>query len=1205
MDFRKVSLRFWLVVPFVLQITATVGLVGYLSFKNGQAAINDISAQLRQEISDRIQQQLTSYIDTPFVVNEMNATALKKGNLNLTQPTDITFFSNQAKSLPQTSLIYCARESDGALMGAGQNILTQSPKLQGVFSSPAKGSYLHFVDINSRGNLDALEQRIIRKLDPRLRPWYIHAKQKKQATWNDIYIDFINLVPVLTASKPVYAGDNQTLLGVCGTDFLLSTELDAFLNQLKIGKKGQTFILERSGLLISSSTAREEALLVGDGANAKRLRATESRNWLVRETANHLVKQFGDLRQIQTAEQFSYRYRGNQLVQVSPFQDQYGLDWLIVVVVPEADFMERIQTNTYITLGLCLVALVIATRIGIFTSRRITAPLVQLNQAAKRIAAGDWEQSIQGAGHSEVGELARSFNHMVRQLKVSFLEKQELNQALVHKQAQISQILEALPVGVAVLYADGQGNENYINSAGKQLLGLPAESNIPLEQLPTTYQIYQTGTQQLYPQEKLPIRRALQGEFSSADDLEIHCKDGKVIFLEASAIPAFDESGNVIYAVSTFQDITERKWAARLMEEYNQYLEKNVQERTLALEQEILERKQVEAALRQSELQNQAIVSAIPDLIYSLRADGIVLSYSQIRTTPFNDLIPETVNPVGHSLKDLIAPEVAARHLYHACQALATGKLQTYEQQVCIDGKLQNEEVRVTPVGDDRVLFIIRDINDRKQAEIALQQAKEVAEAANRAKSTFLASMSHELRTPLNAILGFAQIMQRDPSMSPEQKRHLEIINRSGEHLLELINSVLDLSKIEAGHLERFDTNFDLRNLVQTVDAMLQVRAVAKGIQLRVEVAEDVPDFVVTDSGKLRQVLINLIGNAIKFTDEGSVTLRVQRGRPEAITTPAEDLDQSLLSLDVLHFEVEDTGAGIAEADIDRIFAAFEQTSSGKKLTEGTGLGLTLSQKFVSLMGGRISARSTLDVGSTFEFDILVQLVDKAETPTSLPERPVIGLAPDQPAYRILVVDDQPENRELLVKLLEPIGFSVQVATNGAEAIDHWKQWYPDLILMDIRMPVMDGLQATAEIRQQEQSLPEAHTQIVALSASVFHQDRDRALSADCDGFLKKPFRTNDLFDKIAAHLNLTYLYAEVESPLPAQDDEAQLLLAIQTLSPDWVEKLCQSTQSGDDSEILRLVEQLPDSQHLLAKKLRYLAERFEFDRILALFGAT
>lgn len=1201
----KISLRFWLVVPFVLQIAATVGLVGYLSFKNGQEAINEISSQLRQEISDRIQQQLTNYIEAPFLVNGINAIALKDGNLDLTQPAKPDFFWNQTKSLPSTSLIYCGRQSDGAFMGVGRDISAQTPKLQVVFSGPATGGYMNYIDIDTQGKPAALEQRVIRKYNPKVRPWYVKAQKTRQANWSDIYLDFDSLVPVITASQPVY-DHNQQLLGVCATDFILSVELDAFLNRLKIGKTGETFIIERSGLLISSSTSNEEALLVGEGANVQRLRATQSHNRLVRETAHHLVKTFGDLHQIQSAQQFSFTSQGKQLVQISPFQDQHGLDWLIVVVVPEADFMERIHTGTYITVLLCFIALIVATRIGVLTAHHITSPLLQLNQAAKRIAAGDWGHTINVVQNNEVGELARSFNQMVNQLKIGFAEKQELNQALTHKQTQLSQILEALPIGVAVLRPAEASNENYLNAAGQRLLGIEvgteAQTALLPEQIVQTYQIYQAGTQHLYLPEKLPILRALQGEIASADDLEIRRSDGQTIMLETWATPAFDEAGNVVYAIATFQDITNRKWVDQLLEEYNQSLERDVHDRTLALEQEILERKQIEAALRQSELQNQAIVSAIPDLIFSTSAEGQILSYSH-RTAPFNDLIPKTIDPTGKLLSDLIAPEVATRHLQYIHQALATGKLETYEQQVVIDDKLQYEEVRVIPNGDDRVLFIIRDINDRKQAEIVLQQAKEAAEAANRAKSTFLASMSHELRTPLNAILGFAQIMQRDPNMSSEQKRNLEIINRSGEHLLELINSVLDLSKIEAGHLERLDSNFDLYKLIQTVDAMLQVRAVAKGIQLQVEVLPEVPHFVITDPGKLRQVLINLIGNAIKFTDQGSVTLRVKRGNPEAIIVSEEKLEDPFTSFDVLHFEVQDTGMGIAAADIDRIFAAFEQTSSGKKLTEGTGLGLTLSQKFVNLMEGKISVNSTPGLGSTFEFDILVRLGESPVAQSRVLERPVIGLAPHQPSYRILVVDDQPENRDLLVQLLEPVGFSVQVAAHGEEAITLWQKWQPHLILMDIRMPIMNGIQATAHIRQQEQSctLSSPHTQIIALSASVFHQDRLRALSAACDGFLKKPFRVNELFEKLATHLQLTYIYADVE-PLPLQEtDETEFASTRQLLPSGQVEHLCQAAESGDDVAIFQLLDQLPDEHHAFVVKLRHLAQRYEFDRILSL----
>ncbi|NET35959.1 MAG: response regulator, partial [Cyanothece sp. SIO1E1] len=380
----------------------------------------------------------------------------------------------------------------------------------------------------------------------------------------------------------------------------------------------------------------------------------------------------------------------------------------------------------------------------------------------------------------------------------------------------------------------------------------------------------------------------------------------------------------------------------------------------------------------------------------------------------------------------------------------------------------------------------------------ALIQAKQDAEIANRAKSEFLANMSHELRTPLNAILGFSQLMTRDPSITPPQKETLDIINRSGAHLLGLINDVLDMSKIESGAATLNPNSFDLYALLNTLYAMLRLKAESKGLKLIFECSPDVPQYVKTDERKLRQVLINLIGNAIKFTAKGSVTLHVSRGTAAekgaakyslSQAKPNKTQNSAPLSRSTLFFAVEDTGAGIAPAELATIFDAFVQTESGRQSQQGTGLGLPISQKFVQLMGGDITVVSQLGQGTTVGFQLQIDPVEASEVQTKLHRR-VIGLAPDQPDYRILVVEDRPENRQLLVQLLESVGFTVQEAKNGQEAIARWQTWHPHLIWMDMQMPVMDGYEATKQIRDVEPlpatALHHASTKIIALTASVF-----------------------------------------------------------------------------------------------------------------------
>jgi signal transduction histidine kinase/DNA-binding NarL/FixJ family response regulator len=478
---------------------------------------------------------------------------------------------------------------------------------------------------------------------------------------------------------------------------------------------------------------------------------------------------------------------------------------------------------------------------------------------------------------------------------------------------------------------------------------------------------------------------------------------------------------------------------------------------------------------------------------------------------------------------------------------------------------------------------------------VQLQTAKETAEVANRAKSEFLANMSHELRTPLNAILGFTQVMHRDTSLSQQQQEHIAIINRSGEHLLSLINDILEMSKIEAGRMSLNPNNFDLYHLLESLQDMFQLKASAKGLQLIGDCAADVPQYVRTDEGKLRQVLINLMGNAIKFTRRGTVMLAVERRQESGAL-----LDSQCR----LVFAVTDTGPGIPPEAIDSLFEAFTQSPTGQDLAEGTGLGLPISRSFVQLMGGEISVNSVIGQGTTFTFDIPIRCVSGDDIKAEGVGGRVLGVAPDQPPYRILVAEDKWTNRLLLVNLLTTVGFQVREAENGKQAVALWSSWQPHLIFMDMRMPVMDGYEATKRIKAHIQGQA---TVIIALTASAFAEQRTVILAEGCDDFISKPFREQILLEKIAEHLGVRYTYeASLLPPLQKEEEPVEMLTreALATMPAPWLSQLHRAAEACNDEAIFALIEQIPESHAPLKSTLTHLVENFRLDIMIEMTSA-
>ena len=660
-SYRHLSLQHIITLPFLLQIFVTVSVVGYFSWCNGEQAVNNVTSQLRREVTAGVKQHLADYLKTPHIIVRLKQNSIKTQQLDIRNPDKIQQdFWLTLQLFDTVRAIYIGDET-------GKFSYTKQEKnnfyRKEVVDVPKRQTYL----LDNLGQKQKLIE--VDEYDPTIRPWYINTSKTQVNNWSDIYT-FVGGELGITAAG-LLQDRHGNFQGIVGVDLVLSG-IDRFLQNIEISEHGQIFILERSGYLVATSTSEKPFVYDANTKQEKRLRAIDSNNLLVKQTTAHITQSFRKLSQIKSATQLEYKLKNEkQLVQVVPYQDDLGLDWLIVVVMPEADFMAQIKANNLSTVWLCLIAGAIATILGVYTSRRIAKPITELSQVTSIIAKSAKAKNtstnlypvIRAKNIKELHSLADSFNEMVIQLKTAFRE-------------------------------------------------------------------------------------------------------------------------------------------------------------------------------------------------------------------------------LEHS------------HL--------------------------NLENRV------------------KQRTEALMLAKEAADSANRAKSEFLANMSHELRTPLHAILGFTQVAIQDTSLKSQQRENLSTVKRSGEHLLTLINDVLDMSKIEAGSLLVVCKPFNLHLLLDNLAKMFKLRALNKNLQLTFNLPADLPQYIETDPVKLNQILINLIENAIKFTDKGSVCLNLKF---------ISDRETSLA------FAVIDTGHGILPSQLESIFVPFSQTKQSD--CQGTGLGLSICQQFARLLGGEISVTST------------------------------------------------------------------------------------------------------------------------------------------------------------------------------------------------------------------------------------------------------
>ena len=675
----------------------------------------------------------------------------------------------------------------------------------------------------------------------------------------------------------------------------------------------------------------------------------------------------------------------------------------------------------------------------------------------------------------------------------------------------------------------------------------------------------------------------------NADQFQIHKATATRISLPAS---------QEFYALFTIQDVTE---LAQRLKDYRAMRDQ--------AEKEIRERMMAEEALKHAKLNLENIFHAAMPLCVTLRNFEI----SQV-----NDAYCEFF---GITKEEAVGKKCYAAHRSPACHTERCPLHKIFNGAEHVEYELAKTRadgstlwciVTARPYRDlhGELIGIVenfQDITKRKQAEEAIQEAKHAAEEANKSKSRFLANMSHELRTPLNSILGFSQMMQRNQHLPPEDHHRLKIIIHSGEHLLTLINQVLDLSKAESGKITLQETQVDVLALLHETAELFEFRAKEHGVSFRYAPQHNLPRFILADGVKLRQILINLLNNAFKFTHSGSITLRTRMEQSKSDSSHCR-----------LVFEVCDTGTGIDTTEFPMLFEPFTQTASGQQHREGTGLGLAISRKFARMMRGDITVQSTVGQGSCFTCTVMVSLIKEADRAKLQTPRKIVsiqGRDPSHPTgYRMLIVDEHAQNRELLTQLFQPFGFDTREAQNGAEAVAIWESWQPRIIWMDLFMPVMDGFEAARQIRDAEMRRHAANsnpsessrTIILALTASMFEQEEERASLAGCDGFLRKPYQESALLDMLARHTGLPVAY-EVSPPdipprcpLSSEVGTNALSRQLKTLPTQILEQMKYAATTTDITLLSDLVSSaVAPVNAALADMLSQMLNNFEYMTIL------
>ncbi|GAB4303457.1 MAG: hypothetical protein Fur0025_44750 [Oscillatoriaceae cyanobacterium] len=1146
---QKLPLRVVLIVPFVIELGITVGLVGYFSWKNGEKTVEKLADELLTQQGNNIKNGLREFLEKPDKLLQSHQNLVRAGILDVKDmdawlPYLWEQYVTAGEDYTYMNTIQISNMAN-EFRSAGITYADKNQKFQGVAISGKNTNYKLYAYSQLLSNLTEQKPDLVLTgiFLAKQRPWYQASITRKKSGWTDMYVRFDSKFHpgfIMAYTSPIFNRQSE-IIGVSAVTLDMMYVGD-FLSQIKIGKNGLTFVMDKSGYLVANSVGEKPWKIIDN--QMLRLEANKSTNQVIKNVSNFFIKSYINLEEIKYQNLMRLPINNKTyFLYLTPLSDDRGLDWIVVMVVPQSDFIAEIQTIANQTIGLSIVATIGAIIMGIFTARWVTIPILRLNQAAKELANGKWENPVPMTQIDEVGQLAESFNHMAAQLTASL-------QAVRESEAKLEVFLDSIPVGVFILGANAE--MIFLNEAAAKILGTGAR-DMPPDGISANYQIYKAGTNQLYPTEELPALRSLRGETLVTEDVEIHRADGRVIPLEVRAIPVLDEAGNVRYAITAALDITERKQIEQMRQNYQRNLEEEVAMRTRSLQEseEKFRRSFDDAPI------GMALVALDGRWMQVNRSLCEIVGYSEreLLARTFVDIThPDDLEQDWDVVERLLADDMRICHIEKR-YIHSSGEI----IWIMLSAIIIRDELK------QPLYFIaqIQDITERKQAQIALQSAKEAAEAANRAKSEFLANMSHEIRTPMNAILGFCDLLKGMVS-DKFQVAYLQNIAASGRTLLSLINDILDLSKIESGKMELNYEPIFLRELIQEIQDIFAPQAQAKQLSIGSAITDEVPDAIIFDEVRLRQILFNVVGNGIKFTASGMVMIRIS---------------SQMKTADMVELEIaiSDTGIGINMAEQERIFEAFIQgDGQTTRRYGGTGLGLAITKRLTQMLGGTVELNSTLGKGSTFTFIFPDVAIGKSLSPAGLTQNLEANL--DQfVAAKILVVDDVQFNLQLLEGYFADTKHELLLAANGRLAIELAVAQKPDLILLDLWMPELNGLEVAQYLKQNPQT---EHIPIVVVTASSRPED-EVAIKSLCDGFIRKPVTRSQLMQQLKELLPLDPEYHPqlTETPQPR-------ITASKLSNPSEKERM------GELAEKLRL-EEVTNWPHLCQTMKRRDLEHF------------